>query len=81
MARSWVFVLKSAPVVLAAVAAATRIDETRFSDADTIVRDVVVLGGGASGSYAAVRLKDFGKTVVVIEQKDHLVRLSPCSDS
>ncbi|OIW22922.1 FAD/NAD(P)-binding domain-containing protein, partial [Coniochaeta ligniaria NRRL 30616] len=47
-------------------------DETQFSAADTIVKDVVILGGGASGSYAAVRLKDSGKSVVVIEQKSHL---------
>jgi ribulose 1,5-bisphosphate synthetase/thiazole synthase len=75
MAFSWISILKSVAVVLAARTAATRIDETKFSPADTIVRDVVVLGGGASGSYAAVRLKDFGKTVVVVEQKDHLVRM------
>ena len=75
MALPWKSALKLAGVFLAASTTATRIDETLFSPADTIVRDVVVLGGGASGSYAAVRLKDFGKTVVVVEKKDHLVRL------
>jgi len=74
MAVPWISALKLAAVFLAASTAATRIDETQFSPADTIVRDVVVLGGGASGSYAAVRLKDFGKTVVVVEKNDHLVR-------
>ncbi|EFQ27330.1 amine oxidase [Colletotrichum graminicola M1.001] len=36
-------------------------------------RDVVILGGGASGAHAAVRLReDFNKTIVVIEKKDRL---------
>ncbi|EJT75552.1 hypothetical protein GGTG_05485 [Gaeumannomyces tritici R3-111a-1] len=38
-----------------------------------ITRDVAILGGGASGSHAAVRLReDFGHSVVVVEAKDHL---------
>ena len=41
----------------------------------TLTRDVAIVGGGASGAYAAVRLReDFGKSVVVIEKQDHLVR-------
>lgn len=74
MARSWTALLKSAIVVLAVRTGARTIDESQFSPANTIVKDVVVLGGGASGSYAAVRLKDSGKTVAVVEQKTHLVR-------
>lgn len=36
--------------------------------------DVAVLGGGASGAHAAVRLRDdFGKRVVVVEKEDILV--------
>ncbi|KAF2488458.1 FAD/NAD(P)-binding domain-containing protein [Lophium mytilinum] len=34
--------------------------------------DVCIIGGGASGTYAAVRLKDMGKTVTVIEAKSTL---------
>ncbi|KAF2812116.1 FAD/NAD(P)-binding domain-containing protein [Mytilinidion resinicola] len=34
--------------------------------------DVCIIGGGASGTYAAVRLKDMGKTVTVIEAKNTL---------
>jgi succinate dehydrogenase/fumarate reductase flavoprotein subunit len=37
--------------------------------------DVVVVGGGASGTYAAVRLKDEGMKVLLIERDDHLVRI------
>ena len=40
-----------------------------------ITRDVAIVGGGASGAHAAVRLReDFGKSVVVIEKQSRLVR-------
>lgn len=46
------------------------------SAADFIVKkDVVILGGGASGTHAAVRLReDFGKSVIVVEKQTELVR-------
>lgn len=37
-----------------------------------IERDVVVVGGGSSGTYAAVRLTDSNVSVVVLEKEDHL---------
>lgn len=37
-----------------------------------IERDVVVVGGGSSGTYTAVRLRDLGKSVVVVERNDRL---------
>ena len=37
-----------------------------------IVRDVCVIGGGSAGTYAAVRLRDMGKSVVVVERKGRL---------
>lgn len=41
---------------------------------EVIERDVVIVGGGASGSHAAVRLReDYNKTVVVIEKQSNLV--------
>lgn len=40
----------------------------------TLNVDVAVVGGGASGAYAAVRLKeDYNKTVVLIEKEKRLV--------
>lgn len=42
---------------------------------DFIYRDVVVIGGGASGAYAAVRLRDdFDKSIALIEKQSILVR-------
>jgi hypothetical protein len=38
----------------------------------TIDRDVCIIGGGSAGTYTAVRLGDFGKSVVVLEKKDRL---------
>ncbi|EEY22431.1 amine oxidase [Verticillium alfalfae VaMs.102] len=40
---------------------------------NVIEKDVVVLGGGASGAHAAVRLReDYGKSVIVVEKKAQL---------
>ncbi|KAF3356325.1 hypothetical protein VDGD_08210 [Verticillium dahliae] len=40
---------------------------------NVIERDVVVLGGGASGAHAAVRLReDYGKSVILVEKKAEL---------
>jgi hypothetical protein len=37
-----------------------------------ITRDVAVIGGGATGTYAAIRLRDLGRSVVVVEHNDRL---------
>ncbi|KAL2217321.1 flavin-containing superfamily amine oxidase-like protein [Thermoascus aurantiacus ATCC 26904] len=39
------------------------------SATETVIRDVCIIGGGASGTYAAVRLRDAGKTVAVVEKE------------
>jgi hypothetical protein len=59
----------------AATALAARPAAAWASSEDTgriIERDVVVVGGGSSGTYTAVRLRDLGKSVVVVERKDRL---------
>lgn len=38
---------------------------------DSLECDVAITGGGAAGSYAAVRLRDAGKKVTVVEPKTH----------
>lgn len=46
--------------------------------AETIDVDVAIIGGGATGAYAAVRLReDYGKKVVVIEKQNRLVSCCP----
>jgi hypothetical protein len=37
-----------------------------------IDRDICVIGGGGSGTYAAIRLRDLGKSVVVVERANRL---------
>ena len=39
---------------------------------DIITCDVVIIGGGASGTYSAIRLRDMNQSVVLIEHKDRL---------
>ncbi|KAK8025267.1 hypothetical protein PG990_003090 [Apiospora arundinis] len=43
-----------------------------FADSDVLQRDVLVVGGGATGTFAAVKLKDAGKTVAVVERDAQL---------
>ncbi|KAJ5242450.1 FAD/NAD(P)-binding domain-containing protein [Penicillium citrinum] len=40
--------------------------------AKPITRDVVIIGGGSTGAYSALRLRDEGKSVVVIERESVL---------
>lgn len=43
---------------------------------EIIYRDVAIIGGGASGAYAAVRLRDdFNKSIALIEKQSILVGL------
>ena len=41
-----------------------------------LFKDVAIVGGGASGAYAAVRLRDdYGKSIALIEKQSILVCL------
>jgi hypothetical protein len=43
------------------------------ASADAVItRDVCVIGGGSTGTYSAIRLRDLGKSVVVVEGNDRL---------
>ena len=50
-------------VYLAALAVAEEISQQSI-----IERDVAIIGGGSAGTYAAISLKDRGKSVIVIEK-------------
>lgn len=53
---------------------------------DVLAKDVVIIGGGASGAYAAVRLRDdYDKSIALVETRDrlvskqHTIHASPCT--
>ena len=50
-----------------AAAALIQVD-TDISPQNTLTIDVCVIGGGAAGTYSAIKSKDLNKTVVVVEQ-------------
>ncbi|APA11478.1 hypothetical protein sscle_08g062480 [Sclerotinia sclerotiorum 1980 UF-70] len=79
-------IFKVTPLLLAAVTsflslgafAATNstssvtINSVTYKSVEHIDRDVVVIGGGSSGTYAAISLLDAGKTVAVIDNQDRM---------
>ncbi|KAF9889691.1 hypothetical protein FE257_006997 [Aspergillus nanangensis] len=57
--------------ILSLVASASLVSAS--SRHETLYKDVVIVGGGASGAYAAVRLRDdYGKSIALIEKQDIL---------
>lgn len=47
-------------------------NESNYEIRDIIERDVAVIGGGATGTYAAVRLRDMNQSVIVVERDSEL---------
>lgn len=47
-------------------------DPAHYPPGSVITRDVVIIGGGSSGVYTAIRAKDSKKSVLVIEKKGRL---------
>ena len=69
------------PRILLSIACATLIGwtaaaliqgDTDISPQNTLNVDVCVIGGGAAGTYSAIRSKDLNKTVVIVEQQHRL---------
>lgn len=56
----------------AAGIAAAAIPREALASAPIVVRDVCVIGGGGAGAYAAIKLRDAGKSVVVVEKSSRL---------
>ncbi|KAI0010258.1 FAD/NAD(P)-binding domain-containing protein [Xylariaceae sp. FL0662B] len=57
---------------LAVSVLAQEFDIASYAAKDVITRDVAIIGGGATGTYAAINLRDAGKSVVVVERKGEL---------
>ncbi|OXV11594.1 hypothetical protein Egran_00645 [Elaphomyces granulatus] len=47
-------------------------DPSRYDSSDIIYRDVAVIGGGSTGTYGAIKLRDMGKSVVLVEKEQVL---------
>ncbi|KAK4097107.1 FAD/NAD(P)-binding domain-containing protein [Parathielavia hyrcaniae] len=63
--------LASSALTLSGTTAAVR-NPNSFRPEDIIDRDVVILGGGATGTYAAVQLRRRGHSVALVEQTSRL---------
>lgn len=62
----------SSPVSTTGACGDECLDENGFRPEDVIRTDVCIIGGGSSGTYAAIRLTDMGTDVVVVEKQDNL---------
>lgn len=47
----------------------SNINQGDYSPTDIITRDVLIIGGGSTGTYSAIKLRDLGKSVAVVEAK------------
>jgi hypothetical protein len=60
------------PHVLASRGQAYDFDVGNFHETDIIYKDVAIIGGGSAGTYSAISLKDKGKSIIVVEQKNRI---------
>jgi hypothetical protein len=71
----YLLMLAAASFLAVATAFSSQYSDFKLEDynfTDVITRDVCIVGGGSSGTYAAIRLLDLGKSVVVVEHKDRM---------
>lgn len=47
-------------------------DPANYDSSDVITRDIAIIGGGSSGTYSAINLRELGQSVVVVEREDVL---------
>lgn len=57
---------------LLTIASSLNFNPSAYDPSAVITRDICILGGGSTGTYAAIRLSDSGKSVVVVETNDRL---------
>lgn len=51
---------------------ADQFNSRNYASDDIITRDVAIIGGGATGTYSAINLRNLGKSVVVVEREAEL---------
>ena len=66
------FSIASAALIGWTTAAGLIQGNTDISQQNTLNVDLCVIGGGAAGTYSAIKSKDLNKTVVIVEQQDRL---------
>lgn len=62
----------SARVSLASSNTSRLLHPASYSSSDIIIRDVAVIGGGSAGTYGTIKLKDLGKSVILVEKEARL---------
>lgn len=70
--RAWSLFCTVAVPHLASTSHGDQFDPSSYESVDVLTRDIAVIGGGASGTYGAIRLEDLGKSVVVVEKASTL---------
>lgn len=66
--KSWTFCYFAG--FASALSVPSQFDPDSYTSENVLVRDVAVIGGGATGTYGAIGLTDMGKTVAVVEKRE-----------
>ena len=76
MGQSWILSLIYLTIaylsLISALPEPDHFHSDQYHPNDIITRDVLIVGGGSSGTYSAFSLRDKGKSVVVVEKKNIL---------
>ena len=68
---SLLFNLSSLSAAIAS-ACTDQFDASCYNTNDIVTRNIAIIGGGSSGTYAAIKIRDSGQTVTVIESQAQL---------
>ncbi|KAA8649943.1 hypothetical protein EYZ11_001011 [Aspergillus tanneri] len=55
-----------------ALTGSDKFDAANYVKDDVIIRDIVIVGGGSTGTFAALSLLDLGQRIVMVEQEPRL---------